>query len=103
MVSDTLLPVIEPFSIQLQLTGNKLILKQVPAGTRNQNWLHIMNELIESLPIEDGSGLTKVLTNNWLTSRSIGEIWLATSRQNQEQLLDEFAIEVPLAEWLRSL
>lgn len=100
-VNDTLLPIIEPYSIDLQLTGNKLILKQVPAGTRNQNWQHLLTELIENLPISDSSHMAMMLANNWLPSRCIGEIWQALSSQNQEQILDDFAIEVSLKEWLQ--
>lgn len=99
-VSPVLLDLTEEIGMDVQWTGKKLILKQVPAGTRNQNWQHVMSTIVDRLDDIDKPTLLEILASAWHMESSLGDIWVALSSPEQEFMLKQQAAPLPLKSWL---
>lgn len=88
--------------LELQWTGKKLILKQVPAGTRKQNWQLILNQLVEQLEAKSEPDVYLALANNWTPaeSHSVVERWQQMSLEHKQAMLNEHGVKVDLLDWL---
>ena len=100
VASNAFLALAKELGIDLQQVNKKLILKQVPAGTRHQNWHRIMGDLAERLSTDKKSDILEILASHWDLERDLGSLWAALDSAQQGTLLEEKAVPVPLTDWL---
>lgn len=88
----------------LQWTGKKLILKQVPAHSREQNWQKILSDIIESMPSTGSASLLDILAENWALTgeQNCMSVWQSMSVQQRDMVMTNWARKVPLQSWLKS-
>ena len=93
----------QELSIELQVLPKKVILKQVPAGTRQQNWQQILAALLALPDASDKQAVLDCIASYWqCVEVGLLQLWRALTPGEQEQLL-KLSIEVPMADWLRGL